>query len=98
MCRRTFRYRPGIRFRRIEWLGADVDEQDGICSDYLHVIARPGSEADVCERLVQELVAGRFGSWDEWILPAVDGTHPLNPVLSAAWTRAGFTLDAITTD
>ena len=90
MCRRTYRYRPGLPFQRLEWLGADVDEGDGVCSDWLHLIVRPGFEAMVCERFVSDVVAGRFGRWHEWVLSAADGDHPLTPLLKDAWSRAGF--------
>jgi hypothetical protein len=90
MCRRTFRCRPGLRFQRLEWLGADVDEEDGVASDFLHLTVRPGFERAVCERYVAEMVANRFGPWHEWVLAAVDGAHPLTPILIDAWSRAGF--------
>ncbi len=30
---RIYRYRGVLPFRRLEFLGADVDEQDGVCSE-----------------------------------------------------------------
>ena len=92
MCSRVFRYRPGIPFRRIEPLGSDVEEGDGVCSDYLHLIVRPGFEEAVAQAYVADMNAGVYGPWDEWLLPSVDGDHPLTPILVAAWARAGRTV------
>src|SRR5205809_1036512 len=47
LCARRFRHRLGLSFRRLECLGADVDESDGVCSEYLNIIARTGDEAAV---------------------------------------------------
>ena len=44
---RWHRYRPGIPFRRVELWGSGEDEADGICSDYLNVIAEAGREPAV---------------------------------------------------
>lgn len=93
MSARTFRYRPGIPFQRIESLGADVDEGDSVCSDYLHLIVRPGFEAAVCDAFVADMTSGAFGLWDEWHLGSVDGSHPVTPILGQAWKKAGFRMD-----
>src|SRR5262249_8004158 len=42
LSKRRVWYRPGIPFRRLEFLGADVAEGDGVCSEYLNVIAQAG--------------------------------------------------------
>src|SRR5262245_30472616 len=39
LARRRFRHRFRIPFQRLEPLGADVDEGDGVGSDYLNVLA-----------------------------------------------------------
>ena len=57
LARRTYRYRLRLPFRRLEPLGADVDEQDGVCSDYLNVIAERGAERRVCASLAAALPA-----------------------------------------
>lgn len=93
MCSRIFRYRPKLSFRRIEALGSDVDDGDSVCSDYLHLVVRPGFEAAVCDAFVCGMAAGDFGRWDEWVLSAVDGTHPLNGPLKEAWSRNGFAVE-----
>lgn len=90
MCGRDHRYRPGVRFRRLEALGSEDGNGDGVCSDYLHLIVRPGFESAVCDAFVTGMTSGDFGRWDEWVLSAVDGTHPLNTPLRDAWSRAGF--------
>src|SRR5207244_912246 len=49
--RRRYWHRPGLPFRRLEMLGADVDEQDGVCSDYLNILAEGGQEERVARYL-----------------------------------------------
>src|SRR5262249_17847604 len=84
MQRRRFWYKPGIPFRRLEPLGADVDEADGVCSDYLNVIAEAGKEAQVAGSFADAFVSGAFGPWTEFVLPAMDGNHPMVPLLRDA--------------
>ncbi len=83
-------YRPGIPFRRLEPLGADMDEGDGVCSDYLNVIAERGAERCVARAFAEALAAGRFGPWDEIVLPAMDGLGPMPTLLTEALTDAGL--------
>jgi hypothetical protein len=87
---RRFRHRFRIPFRRLEPLGADVDEGDGVCSDYLNVIAERGAEARVARALTQGLIAGAFGGWDEFVLPAMDGGGAMPTLLVEAFTEAGL--------
>ena len=90
-CRRYW-YRPGIPFRRLEWLGADVDEQDGVCSEYLHLIAEAGRADEVFNCFVNTLCQGAFGGWDELVLGAMDGDHPCTKSLAQALAQAGLPL------
>jgi CelD/BcsL family acetyltransferase involved in cellulose biosynthesis len=94
---RRFWYRPGLPFRRLELLGADVDEGDGVGSDYLNVIAERGAEEAVAQALARALTAGVFGSWDEIVLPAMDGEGVMPSLLSAAFTRAGLATTCLVT-
>jgi CelD/BcsL family acetyltransferase involved in cellulose biosynthesis len=90
LCRRTYRYRFGIPFRRLEPFGADVDEQDGVCSDYLNVLAERGSERRVCAALAEALRAGDLGPCDEFVMPAMDGENPMPGLLAEAFLKAGY--------
>ena len=90
--RRRYWYRPGIPFRRLEWLGADVDEQDGVCSEYLNVIASVGDEARVARAFAASVAGGAFGRWDEVVLPAMAADGPMTGPLVAAFQEAGFAL------
>jgi CelD/BcsL family acetyltransferase involved in cellulose biosynthesis len=83
-------YRPGIPFRRLEWLGADVDEQDGVCSEYMHLIAEAGRASEVFTCFVNALCQGAFGCWDELVLGAMDGDHPCTKSLAQALAQAGL--------
>ena len=87
---RQFRYRPGIPFRRLEPLGADVDEGDGVGSDYLNVLAERGAEARVAQALARAIAQGDFGPCDEVMLPAMDGEGVMPPLLVEAFAGAGL--------
>ncbi len=95
---RRFRHRPGIPFRRLEPLGADVDEDDGVCSDYLNVLAERGAEPRVAAAFARALGAGRFGAWDELLLPALSGDGATPALLAEALTAAGLHVRCARTD
>lgn len=97
LVKRRVWYRPGIPFRRLEFLGADVDEHDGVCSDYLNVIARAGAEREVARALAEELAAGAFGGWDELVLSRMDGLGPMPEHVTGALGRMGLRADATVT-
>ncbi len=97
LCRRRFWYRPGIPFRRLEFLGSDVDEGDGVGSEYLNVVARSGSEEVVARAFVQAVAAGAFGPWDEVVLSAMDGLGPMPDLLTSAFHRSGLPATCVTT-
>lgn len=97
LCARRFWYRPGIPFRRLEFMGADVDEQDGVCSDYLNLIAAAGYEAAVAQAFTQAVAAGSFGRWDELVLAAMDGAGPTPDLLLDAFHGLGYAATKETT-
>ena len=88
--RRRYWYRPGIPFRRLEPLGADVDEQDGVCSEYLNVIARAGDEERVARRFALGVRERAFGSWDEVVMPYMAGDCPMTDLLLDSFQKEGF--------
>jgi len=95
MCRRTVIYWPGISFRRLELMGASGAEADGVCGEYLGLIARVGREADVAAAFATALAHGRFGPWDECVLEQCDGNGammaPLIDALKARHARVTAT-------
>jgi CelD/BcsL family acetyltransferase involved in cellulose biosynthesis len=91
-------YGPGIPFRRLEPLGAGERETDRLCSDYLNVIAERGAERQVARELANVLAAGALGSWDELVLPMMDGDGAMPALLTEAFHRAGLRAEqAVTT-
>ncbi len=90
-------YRPGVPLRRLEPVGADVDEGDGVASEYLNVIAERGREESVAAALVEVLQAGRWGTWDELLLSSMDGAGPMPALLQEACRRAGLGAEVQTT-
>ena len=71
-------------------MGSGEDECDEICSDYLGVVAEAGSESEVASALSKGLAEGSFGAWDELVMPAMSGFHPLPSMLRAQLTLAGI--------
>jgi len=91
---REHRYHLALPFRRLELLGSGEDERDEICSDYLGVIAATGSEEAVASAFVRALADGQFGSWDELLMPALDGFDPVPRLLSEGMRLSGFHVQA----
>ena len=84
-----------LPFRRLEALGADVDQGDGVGSEYLGVIAERGSEAAVADAVVAGITSGQFGAWDEVVLPAMAGDGPMPDLLTTAFRRAGYHAECV---
>ncbi len=91
LCRRRHWYGRCIPFRRLEFLGSDVAEEDGVCSEYLNILAERGLEEAVAREFAASLARKAFGPWDELILAALDGDNPMPALLGDAGTRAGLT-------
>jgi len=86
-CLGPYWHRPGILFNRLQPLGADAERRDGVCSEYLNIICEHGSEARVAAAFVEALTQGRFGEWDEMVLPMIDSAGPM-PLLLGDLLRA----------
>ena len=93
LCRRRYRYCPGMTYRRLEFLGAGYDEQDGVCSDYLGLIAKRGSCNYVTDAFVRRLMDGSFGPWDECLLQMMEAAHPVAARLRATLAAAGLSFE-----
>lgn len=92
LLRRRHWHRRWLPLRRLEFLGADVDEHDGVCSDYLHLIAERGAEPAVAEAFADGVVSGAFGAWDEMWLPALDGGSAMTALLADVFRQRGLRL------
>jgi CelD/BcsL family acetyltransferase involved in cellulose biosynthesis len=93
LVQRRYWYLPGIPFRRLEPLGTGEDGGDGVCSEYLNIIAERGAEGYVAGELARALAAGEFGSWDELVLPMMNGDGPLPTLLHEAFRSRGLAAD-----
>lgn len=89
LCLRTHHYRGGLSFERLEFMGAEGQDEDDIGSDYLNLIARPGRETEVANCFAHHLVKGTFGDWHECVLDAMNGDAPMSAHLSAAFEHLG---------
>jgi CelD/BcsL family acetyltransferase involved in cellulose biosynthesis len=87
---RRYRYRFGLPFQRLEFLGADVDENDGVCSEYLNLIAEQGREEEIARRFAAALMGGAFGDWHELVLATLDGNGVMPGLARNALDQAGL--------
>lgn len=97
ICARTYAYRPGLSFRRLEWMGASEGELDSITSEYLGPIIAKGYEAQAAAALADGLIAGAFGSWHECVLEMMNGESPLVEMIEAAFKAKGMNVERRTT-
>jgi hypothetical protein len=88
-ARRTFWYRRGIPFRRLELLPSGETEAEEICSDYIGVLVRRGRGAEVASALAAALRDGALGTWDEIVMPALNGEDPFVELLARALRETG---------
>lgn len=89
LCVRRRWHRPGIPLWRLEFLGADVDEGDGVCSEYLNLVAAVGQEERIAHAFAREVLRGSFGHWHELVLGALDGEGPMPALLLEAFAARG---------
>jgi CelD/BcsL family acetyltransferase involved in cellulose biosynthesis len=90
MCRRIHCYRSLVPFRRLEFMGSNGDDADGLCSEYLNLIAARGREREVALAFTERLRESAFGVWDECVLEAMNSTGVLFEHLEAALSKNLF--------
>jgi len=90
-------HRPGVPFRRLEAMASGELEEDEIASDYIGAVVERGAEEAVSEALGRALAEGAFGSFDELVLPAMDGTHKAPFVLAEALGRRDLSVSVTST-
>jgi CelD/BcsL family acetyltransferase involved in cellulose biosynthesis len=90
LCARRHRHRGGVWMARLEFLGADMDELDGVCSEFLSVIVEAGYEDRLVDSLVRRLVRGEFGPWQELVFSAMNGAADMPDRLIGAFRAVGF--------
>lgn len=76
LCIRRFSYCPGLTFRRLQFMGVDAEDVDGICSMYMSFVAARGYEDDVGQAFVDHAVAGNFGWAHEIMLGPMRSPTP----------------------
>ena len=96
-ARRTFWYRGGIPFRRLELLPSGEARTEEICSEYLGVIVRRGCGPRVAHSLANALVRRALGSWDELLMPALNGDDPFAEQLAGARRDLGSRVESAST-
>jgi CelD/BcsL family acetyltransferase involved in cellulose biosynthesis len=96
--RRRHWYRPGLPFRRLEMLGSGEHDSEQIYSEYLNLICECGAEAQVAGAFANSVVAGRFGKWDELVIPRMDGQNVLPGLLVESFNQAGISAGLTVTE
>lgn len=90
LCIRKFVYCPGLVFRRLQFMGMEANEKDGVGSIYMNFIARRGYEAPVARGFVDHIAAGDFGSWHEVMLGSVNCDAPMSMLTQAHFVELGL--------
>jgi CelD/BcsL family acetyltransferase involved in cellulose biosynthesis len=97
LLRRRFWYKPGIPFRRLEFLASGEGEAHTICSDYLNVIAERGREREIAARFADVVCRNTLGRWDELVLPMMAGDNGMPDLLVEAFTGKGMHAEKLQT-
>jgi len=90
LCIRAYRYRPGLVFRRLQFMGIDANESDGVCSEYMNFIARAGYEEIVARTFVDRMAEGQFGRWHEAVFATMKGCHPMTALIERRLAHHGI--------
>lgn len=88
LLRRHF-YPMGIPVWRLELLGSGEDQYEEICSDYIGITARRGEEQAVAKAFANVLEDPQLGSWEELVLPRLNGESVMPPLLSVTLKPLG---------
>lgn len=90
LCIRRYSYCPGLTFRRLQFMGVDAEDADGICSMYMGFIAAPGYEDRVGQAFVDHAVAGDFGWAHEIMLGPMRSPTPERARLQSHFEQYGL--------
>lgn len=90
LLRRVALEKGAVPFRRLEMLGSGEDEADEVCSDYLGPIVAPGREAEVVDAMVEAVVSGAAGAWDDLLLTSMPEADAATDALLEAFRRRGI--------
>src|ERR1043165_2238225 len=94
LLRRRHWYDGLLPFRRLEFLASGEPAKDGIYSNHLGVLAESGFEEEVIKRLIDAIVTGALGSWDEIVLPMMDEDSGQPQRLAEAFRSAGHEVES----
>lgn len=84
MCRRRHTYAPGLHFQRLELISSDFSDPDGVCGEYVGLIARKGFETSVADAFARALQRGALGPWDECVMNMMSRDTPVSVALRKA--------------
>jgi CelD/BcsL family acetyltransferase involved in cellulose biosynthesis len=87
---RTHRHFGLIPLLRLEVLGSGEPEEHEIFSEYLGFLVERARAAELSRALVDAIVDGALGPFDELVVPRMDGEGPLPALLRDAFAARGL--------
>lgn len=92
LVRRRVRAHGVVPLWRMELMASGERQEDETCSDYINILARHGAERAVARAVIDLLVRGSLGPWDDLVLPHMHGgarmTERLIPELTRRYVHA----------
>jgi CelD/BcsL family acetyltransferase involved in cellulose biosynthesis len=92
LTRRSW-YRGVLPLRRIEPLASGEREEEETCSMYLSPIIERGRESEVSQAFADALKAGRFGPFEQLVLPHMKTDAPVAAAMPSELRRVGLAVD-----
>lgn len=93
LAARRVHHRGAIPLRRIELLATGEPPEDEICSDYLNVLCERRAERPVARAVVEALVRGSLGAWDELVLDVMHGQAVMTGCVVSQLRRHGLRVE-----
>ncbi len=94
LCVRRCTRLPWTGLRRLELLGSGEQGEDGVCSEYLSIIAERGAEESVVKAFASLLGDGALAPWDHLVLEAMNGDGLLPLLLTNELRQRGLHVEA----
>lgn len=98
LCIRKYAYHAFLVFKRLQFMGRDANEKDGVGSTYMNFIARAGYEKAVINAFADRIASGGFGQFDEVVLGGLNAGANLAGEANKRWTDQGFNSNFIQED
>jgi CelD/BcsL family acetyltransferase involved in cellulose biosynthesis len=94
LCLRRCTRLPWTGLFRLELLGSGEERDDGVCSEYLGLIAERGAEESVVTSFAALLSTEALAPWDHLVLEALNGDGLVTSLLTHELRRRGLHVQA----